>query len=239
MKTNSKFLPGFSPKLQGRQRRRQLETLRRQRDKARSDPVADFGTLFDFVLPLEKLREAATDARERTFPEPVTFWGRFGQIVGGNASCASAVAMVQNWFEENSLPVPSAGSSSFCRARGRLSVEFLERVGGLIGSHADAKSEQWQLWRGLRAKAVDGTTFRLDDTPESQSDYPQPSGQKPGCGFPVMGVVGTHSTCRPDPSSTWWADPTGSMTRGASTNWSTLSVKAIWSSPTALSAGMN
>lgn len=191
MQSNTKFLPGFSTKLHGRCRRRQLETLRRQRDKARSDSVADFGTLFDFVLPLEKLREAATDNRERTFPEPVTFWGWFGQIIGGNASCASAVAMVQNWFGENSLPVPSAGSSSFCRARKRLSDEFLETVDGLIGSHADARSEQWQLWRGFRTKAVDGTTFRLDDTPENQSEYPQPSGQKPGCGFPVMGVVGT------------------------------------------------
>lgn len=37
--------------------------------------VSDFGTLFDFVLRLEKLRAAATDPRERIFPEPATGLG--------------------------------------------------------------------------------------------------------------------------------------------------------------------
>ena len=190
MQANTKFLPGFSTKLHGRQRRRQLESLRREREKARSQSIADFGTLFDFVLPLEVLRSAACDCRERTYPEPVTFWGWFAQIIGANASCGTAVAMVQAWFQENGLPIPSAGTSSFCRARARLSDDFLDHLSELCESHAEARAEPWQLWRGLRAKAIDGTSFRLDDTEENQSEYPQPSGQAPGCGFPVMSVVG-------------------------------------------------
>ena len=45
-------------------------------------------------------------------------------------------------------------------------------------------------WHGLVLKAVDGTSVQLMDTPENQAGYPQPSSQKPGCGFPVMGMVG-------------------------------------------------
>lgn len=35
-----------------------------------------------------------------------------------------------------------------------------------------------------------GRGITLADTPANQAEYPQPSGQKPGCGFPLMQVVG-------------------------------------------------
>ncbi len=38
-------------------------------------------------------------------------------------------------------------------------------------------------------KAFDGTSVQLDDTAPNQELYPQPSGQKPGCGSPVIDVV--------------------------------------------------
>jgi predicted RNA binding protein with dsRBD fold (UPF0201 family) len=41
VKTTTKFLPGLSAKLQGRARRRQLETLRLLREKARSESISD------------------------------------------------------------------------------------------------------------------------------------------------------------------------------------------------------
>lgn len=34
------------------------------------------------------------------------------------------------------------------------------------------------------------------DTPDNQAEYPQPSGQAKGCGFPVMGVVGVLDLAR-------------------------------------------
>ncbi|MEM7600015.1 MAG: IS4 family transposase, partial [Verrucomicrobiota bacterium] len=119
-----------------------------------------------------------------------TFWGWLVQILSGNSSCASAVTNVQGWFKENALKIPSANNGAFCRARARLSDEFLDEVESMCETHSRNHEQEWQLWRGLRAKAIDGTSFKLDDTPENQAEYPQPSGQKPGCGFPVMGVVG-------------------------------------------------
>ena len=40
------------------------------------------------------------------------------------------------------------------------------------------------LWRGHRTLLIDGSAFSMPDTPELQSPFGQPGGQKPGCGFP-------------------------------------------------------
>jgi hypothetical protein len=49
------------------------------------------------------------------------------------------------------------------------------------------------LWRGLGVKVIDGTTVSLPDTPLNQRAYPQSGAQKPGCGFPLMKLIGVFS----------------------------------------------
>jgi hypothetical protein len=39
-------------------------------------------------------------------------------------------------------------------------------------------------------RLVDGTTASMPDTPENQERWPQPKSQKPGCGFPLLKLVG-------------------------------------------------
>jgi hypothetical protein len=50
-----------------------------------------------------------------------------------------------------------------------------------------------RLWHGLRPKVIDGTTTSLPDTPKNQRAYPQSASQKPGCGFPLLRLVGVFS----------------------------------------------
>jgi hypothetical protein len=45
------------------------------------------------------------------------------------------------------------------------------------------------LWLGRRVKVVDGTGLSIPDTAANQQDWPQPSTQKSGCGFPVVKLV--------------------------------------------------
>ena len=40
--------------------------------------------------------------------------------------------------------------------------------------------------QGRPVKVVDGSSVQLPDTAANQREYPQPSGPKPGCGFPVL-----------------------------------------------------
>ncbi|MGA2247026.1 MAG: hypothetical protein ABSH48_18690 [Verrucomicrobiota bacterium] len=48
-------------------------------------------------------------------------------------------------------------------------------------------------WHDLRPKVMDATTLSLPDTPENQQAYPQSRNQKPGCGFPLLILVGVFS----------------------------------------------
>lgn len=70
------------------------------------------------------------------------------------------------------------------------SDEFLDEVDDLVESYAEARVEPCQYWYGHRLKAIDGTSVRLMDTASNQNEYPQPSGQKRGCGFPGTGLAG-------------------------------------------------
>ncbi len=192
MKKTTPFLPGISPKLGGRARRRQLEAIRILREKLRSQSVSDIGTLFAEIIPPETLIEAQGDIRKRVFPEAVTFWAWISQLLECNSSCANALTFVQNWYAQEDLPVPAFDTSSYCRARRRLSDAFIERADSLTKTYTDARIEPHHLWYGHRLKAIDGTSVKLMDTEANQAQFPQPSGQKPGCGFPVMGLVGVH-----------------------------------------------
>jgi hypothetical protein len=53
------------------------------------------------------------------------------------------------------------------------------------------KAERWLA--GREVKIVDGTSFSMPDTAANQALWPQPSGQRPGCGFPVAKMVGLFS----------------------------------------------
>ena len=88
----------------------------------------------------------------------------------------------------------SVSSSAYCQARGRLDPDTLE----LINEHlrwsleANVLQEERRL-NGRAVKIVDGTCLSMPDTEANQALWPQPTGQQPGCGFPVMKLVGLFS----------------------------------------------
>lgn len=49
------------------------------------------------------------------------------------------------------------------------------------------------LWKEHNTLIVDGTTVLMPDTLENQAAFPQQTGQKPGLGFPIAGIVGLTS----------------------------------------------
>ncbi len=83
--------------------------------------------------------------------------------------------------------------SAYCDARKRLPLAALQtllRESSLamrkaVHRQADAQQDQAGLWHGLRAFLVDGSSTITPDTPDLQKTFGYPSGQKPGCGFPV------------------------------------------------------
>ncbi len=86
------------------------------------------------------------------------------------------------------------GTSAYCQARQRLPLEVLQRARAAAAEHAEKLLPQdQQLWRGWRVKVTDGSTVSLADTPANQRAYPQLASQKPGCGFPLLKIVGVFS----------------------------------------------
>ncbi len=72
-----------------------------------------------------------------------------------------------------------------------MSQDYLDAVDHRVRNELKMKElvKPRHLWCGRQVKVVDGTSTSMPDTDENQKKYPQPSGQKKGCGFPVMRLV--------------------------------------------------
>ncbi len=190
MLTKTPFLTGFSTLLCGSTKHKKQDVLAAERGLiADRCPDALSGQFRD-EIGAELLAAHSTTKRDRTYPDVITFWAFFGQVLSEDGSCARAVARVQEWCSANSIPVPSASTASFVAARKALPVEMLQAVNRSLCDQLDRELPAAGHWRGLRVKAEDGTSAQMPDTAANQEVYPQPSGQEAGCGFPVIGLSG-------------------------------------------------
>ena len=84
----------------------------------------------------------------------------------------------------------SASTAAFCKARGRVSASTLEAMSARLSAEADLLCD---LEGFAGVWALDGTSFQTSDTEENCAEWPCAPGQKPGCGFPVVGALVAHS----------------------------------------------
>ena len=87
------------------------------------------------------------------------------------------------------LPIPADDSAPYCVARANLPVDRLEEFHRHLVKDAEALVIQSDLWLGKRVRVLDGTCVTAADTKENQETLPQPTSQKPGCGFPVARIL--------------------------------------------------
>ena len=118
---------------------------------------------------------------------PVTLKTFLFQCLAQDHSCRTAVATAKDrgWLP----PSASPGTAAYCRARDALAAEGLQRAVEHTAEALGTGVSDEHLWLGRAVHVVDGTGIALPDTEANQDDYPQPSGQKPGCGFPVLRLV--------------------------------------------------
>ena len=155
-----------------------------------------YGALGD-LFP-EKMLDPAnigTNSRRRCLPPVVTFWAFVAQVLSPKTSCREITHRIEVWWRWANLRIrPGLTASAYCQGRQRLVLETLQ----LINHHL-----AWNLERGVLnaerplagrdVKIIDATHVSLPDTPENQAIWPQPSGQKPGCGFPLLKMAGLFS----------------------------------------------
>ena len=109
------------------------------------------------------------------------------QCLAQDHSCRTAVATAKDrgWLP----PSASPGTAAYCRARDALAAEGLQSAVEHTAQALDTGVSDQHLWLGRQVHVVDGSGIALPDTEANQDDYPQPSEQKPGCGFPVLRLV--------------------------------------------------
>jgi len=113
------------------------------------------------------------------------------QVFDGNSSCRKAVAMTLAPAAvcDDGYEAMSGDPSAYSQARQRLPRAVLEMLNRKTVDEVQMKASASRLWCGRRVVIVDGSSASMPDAKELQKAYPQPVGQKPGCGFPVMRIL--------------------------------------------------
>lgn len=152
-----------------------------------------FGSL---LAPLLAPTEEDGEFRDRVFTRQTTFWAFVSQILSPDSSCRGAVRRVQAWCNiiRGKFVQLSGSTSAYCQARSKIKLKTLGLVSRALATNLECNvlcKEQWL--EGRAVKIVDGTVLSMPDTPANQERWPQPRGQKPGCGFPIVKLLGLFS----------------------------------------------
>jgi len=172
--------------------RAHFANLHRHSRQLAQQSLLQLDQLFGPWLPPGLLSQAdeGPNSRQRIYSVRCTFFGFLFQVLKPQCPCREVVRQIQATCALQTEDSSSPGNSAYCQARLRLPWDILPRLRVALAARADGLH---QLWRGLQIKVVDGTGVSLPDTPKNQRSYPQPGGQKPGCGFPLLKIVGVFS----------------------------------------------
>jgi hypothetical protein len=163
----------------------QINSFRNSLRQQRGLPFVD-------LLTPDMLREVtgpAAESSEPIYTPLATLWMFLGQVVDPDPSCRQAVARLLVQLTLQGQPPCCAKTGAYCKARMRLSEGHLHGLVRATGTELHGKAQAEWLWKGRRVKIADGTTVVMPDTDANQVEYPQPDGQKPGLGFPMIRLV--------------------------------------------------
>lgn len=145
------------------------------------------------VLPSDVVTAAVKEEgggfRDRIYP-PMTTLGLFiSQALSPDGACQDAVARHLSERRARGEAGCSLSTGPYCKARQRLPLGLISRLGAAVGETLERASPRHWKWRGRSVKLMDGATVSMPDTLANQSVYPQSGGQKPELGFPVAMLV--------------------------------------------------
>jgi hypothetical protein len=154
------------------------------------------GRLIDVLsaTTLDRLiAEHGGGARRRLFPPEVTLGLFVEQAMSTDKACQDVVGRYRSERERHGLAVNGLGTGAYCKARQKLPLALLESCVAEVADVAGRCVPASARWRGREVRLVDGTCFSMPDTEALQADFPQPSSQAPGVGFPQLMMVGLMS----------------------------------------------
>lgn len=177
------FFPALRPR---------LAALGRRVQHLRQLSLGHLELLFLPFLPpgLLSQTDEGCNSRERVYSVRCTFFGFLGQVLKPDTSCREIVRQIQALFALQDQGPVDENTSGYCQGRKRLPLDRLCRVRVAVAAAGETRAARWH---GLRPKVIDATTVSLPDTQKNQRAYPQSARQKPGCGFPLLRLLGVFS----------------------------------------------
>lgn len=152
--------------------------------------------LFGATIPAALLapRSGGENSRQRLFSLEVVFWTFLDQVQTPGGSCREAVrkvmALARRKLSRKDGGSMSPHTSAYCQARAKLPLQVLDAIHDHLADRLRTRIPLNGLWHGRHVRLVDGTSLSMPDTGANQARWPQSKSQKPGCGFPIMNLVG-------------------------------------------------
>jgi len=164
---------------------------RRTAEHLRQDTLQQLGQHLADLIPCHLLSSAdeGPNSRTRLFTLRLTSECFLWQMLKPRTACREVVRQVQALACLQGKGSVDENSSAYSQARQRLPQECLERILAATAGAAERRAASSPQLQGRPVKVVDGSSVQLPDTRANQKAYPQPAGQKPGCGFPVLKLV--------------------------------------------------
>jgi len=174
------FFPAFRPRL--------AACRRNATQKIRQASLIQLEHFLQGIFPPHLLsqEDEGLNSRDRIFTLCLTLQCFLAQVLKPNTSCREIVRQVQALVRLVSGVLIDEGTSAYCQARQRLPRGRIERLLAVAAQTAERRVGAGGRINGRPVKVVDCSSAKAPDTPDNQKRYPQPSEQKPGCGFPVI-----------------------------------------------------
>jgi Transposase DDE domain len=121
-----------------------------------------------------------TSWRDRVLTPATTIQLFLLQILHGNTACSHLPHLSGIRFS----------ASAYCQARAKLPLHLFALLLTRLCTSAQPHVSEEGCWHGHRTFLVDGSGGSMPDTPALQQAFGQPTVQRPGCGFPVVRLLG-------------------------------------------------
>lgn len=127
--------------------------------------------------------------RRRALPADVVVWlliamGLFRSLSIRNVLARLAL-MKRRWVGWKRLPT----SSAVVKARDRLGVKPLRVLFARLCLHLALRFQPLQIWKGLKVVGIDGSTLKVQDTPENRKHFGAPKSGRGRSAFPLVRLV--------------------------------------------------
>lgn len=125
----------------GKHQQRRVKAQREHSDRYRF-----FNLLTSDVL-LDKVETLLPDYRKRLYPPAETLSMFLAQAMSADRSCQNSVNQAVISRFSGGLPVGSAHTGGYCRARQRLPVEMIKHLTHSVGEHISQQSSEVWRWQ--------------------------------------------------------------------------------------------